>query len=74
MRDILGQLSLLAAGEDEWAADPGADGDGRPGTWSARASASPARSTVFHRLPDGRVALMMLATTSLRRLDPVDQG
>jgi CubicO group peptidase (beta-lactamase class C family) len=68
-----GKLSLLAAGEDEWrptlAATPTPD----------RFLVSPGvresgEQCVFHRRPDGRIASMMLATTSLRRLDPVDES
>jgi CubicO group peptidase (beta-lactamase class C family) len=68
-----GKLSLLAAGEDEWRPTlaPTATADRYVVSPGVRESGE---ECVFHRRPDGRVALMMLATTSLRRLDPVDQG
>ncbi len=68
-----GKLSLLAVGEDEWRPTLGAT------PTPDRFLVSPGvresgEECVFHRRPDGRVASMMLATTSLRRLDPVDEG
>ena len=68
-----GELSLLAAGEDDSAADLA------PTQTADRFVVSPGvresgEACVFHRRPDGRVASMMVATTSLRRLDPVDEG
>jgi len=66
-------LGLLAVGEDEWRPTLGAT------PTPDRFLVSPGvresgEECVFHRRPDGRVASMMLATTSLRRLDPVDEG
>ena len=68
-----GKLSLLAAGEDEWRPTlaPTATADRYVVSPGVRESGE---ACVFHRRPDGRVASMMLATTSLRRLDPVDEG
>ena len=68
-----GKLSLLAAGEDEWRPTlaPTATADRFVVSPGVRESGE---ACVFHRRPDGRVASMMVATTSLRRLDPVDQG
>jgi CubicO group peptidase (beta-lactamase class C family) len=68
-----GKLSLLAAGEDDWRPTLA------PTQTADRFLVSPGvresgEACVFHRRPDGRVASMMIATTSLRRLDPVDQG
>lgn len=68
-----GKLSLLAAGEDDWRPTLA------PTQTADRFVVSPGvresgEACVFHRRPDGRVASMMVATTSLRRLDPVDQG
>jgi CubicO group peptidase (beta-lactamase class C family) len=68
-----GQLSLVEPSEDTW----------RPTLTPAdvpdRFVVSPGvresgEECVFRRRPDGRVESMMLATTSLRRLDPVDEG
>jgi CubicO group peptidase (beta-lactamase class C family) len=68
-----GKLSLLAAGEDDWrpTLEPTQTADRFVVSPGVRESGE---ACVFHRRPDGRVASMMVATTSLRRLDPVDQG
>jgi hypothetical protein len=67
-----GKLTLLEAGEDGWL--PTLTPTGEPDRFvisaGVRESGEPCE---FRRRPDGRVASMMLATTSLRRLDPVDE-
>src|SRR3954471_2910529 len=67
-----GKLSLLAAGEDEWR--PTLEATPAPDRFKVSPGVRESgEECVFHRRADGRVASMMLATTSLRRLDPVDE-
>jgi len=67
-----GKLSLLAEDDETWrpTLEPAEAPDRFVVSPGFRESGE---ACVFHRRPDGRVASMMLATTSLRRLDPVDE-
>jgi hypothetical protein len=67
-----GKLSLLAEDDETWrpTLEPAEAPDRFVVSPGFRESGE---LCVFHRRPDGRVASMMLATTSLRRLAPVDE-